>query len=1007
MAQLPAVNDPDALIAESLAFFELIFSHEDVVLIRPVATWTENQRKHSKVDFKGTRHLMVNVTEGASTSDTTREFFRAIARRAEREMTNTFFGVCPRFGGKGQFDRAWQIRKVRVLWADVDQATVEEACQRVEKAGLPKASITVSSGHGVHLYWVLQEPLLIDDCGPPPAIEHEWIELHGRKRRIEFFLDGDGERVNLHDPVTSKAIQRNEQPLSPRALEVQDALQGIATKIGGDHTFDLSRLLRVPGTFNRKDQKNGREPSLCRMVEQTGTKYSFDHFRQFAESSPGRAKRLQVAAVSLPARKRMSSKRVDRLSDLITACRVAPVSERSEVDYRLCCWCVEHGLTATEILPQVSSIGKFAERGEDYFDRTWKKAEDQVRAKILAKAERAMGTQRSSTERESDTAAGDRIEIMLTTREHAINDQVIDALRADDDLFQRDNELVRVLAGGPADKAIDRPENAPRISPLSLATVREIISRNVSFYVEIETEDGVATAERHVPEWCSRAVHARGEWLGIRYLRGIVNHPVIRPDGSILLQPGYDFQTQLCLFWPWEPIVIGPEPSHANAIAAVARISHLVADFPFETPAHHSAWLAFLLTPLARFAFPHTITCPFFLIDANVAGSGKSKLADLVGLINCGFELPRMILPREDDELRKSMLAIARAGDELVLLDNVTGELGGQTLDATMTGTRFKGRILGQSRDVEVSLNTTFCATSNNASIVGDLCRRTIPIRLASPLERPEERDDFQIPNLLQHVRTHRPALLADALTILRAFHVAGRPQIPLPSMGSFEEWSDFVRQAVVWCGLQDPWETRIEFTQRSDTAAQTLGEILKYWKLANSSARGMTAQEAILAIQADPQMHAGLHSAICDLCSCKPNELPTNKTLGKRLASLRDRVFHGERLVGKPNRDGTTVWRVEKAMPIDVRGLRTVAGFPIAVTREELVLGPVQDTYSPKSHGEQLPETPQNPANPAAGVYLRNGADADHPRLVRADAPELPPWLNRPNSVAVAERPP
>ena len=51
-----------------------------------------------------------------------------------------------------------------------DHVTVAEARERVAKAGLPPPSIVVNSGNGVHLYWLLDEPFLIDDAGDPPPV---------------------------------------------------------------------------------------------------------------------------------------------------------------------------------------------------------------------------------------------------------------------------------------------------------------------------------------------------------------------------------------------------------------------------------------------------------------------------------------------------------------------------------------------------------------------------------------------------------------------------------------------------------------------------------------------------------------------------------------------------------------------------------------------------------------------------------------------------------------------
>ena len=89
----------------------------------------------------------------------------------------------------------------------------------------------------------------------------------------------------------------------------------------------------------------------------------------------------------------------------------------------------------------------------------------------------------------------------------------------------------------------------------------------------------------------------------------------------------------------------------------------MTVDFPFAKPEHRAAWLAFVLTPLARHAFSGP--SPLFLIDANTRGSGKSLLADVGGILATGTTLARMSNPRDDEECRKRITALALAGDSM------------------------------------------------------------------------------------------------------------------------------------------------------------------------------------------------------------------------------------------------------------------------------------------------------------------------------------------------------
>ena len=65
-------------------------------------------------------------------------------------------------------------------------------------------------------------------------------------------------------------------------------------------------------------------------------------------------------------------------------------------------------------------------------------------------------------------------------------------------------------------------------------------------------------------------------------------------------------------------------------------------------------------------------------------------------------------------------------------------------------------------------------ATGNNLRVAADMTRRVIKCRLDAGVEQPEKRA-FKF-DCVQEAREHRGALVAAALTILRAFVVAGRP---------------------------------------------------------------------------------------------------------------------------------------------------------------------------------------------------------------------------------------
>jgi hypothetical protein len=165
-------------------------------------------------DLHGTWIEVRVITEKNQT--TPREKSRVVARRfydslsaqlaalpelmllGEHERAGVFIGVLPRREkNKG---KAIDTASGRVAWIDIDfkdfQGGEEEARALLAKFGL-QPTLIVRSGHGIHCYWLLTETL--------------------------------------------------------RSADLADLSKLLAAALGGDHAFDAARLLRLPGTYNRKD----------------------------------------------------------------------------------------------------------------------------------------------------------------------------------------------------------------------------------------------------------------------------------------------------------------------------------------------------------------------------------------------------------------------------------------------------------------------------------------------------------------------------------------------------------------------------------------------------------------------------------------------------------------------------------------------------------------------------------------------------------------------------------
>jgi hypothetical protein len=495
----------------------------------------------------------------------------------------------------------------------------------------------------------------------------------------------------------------------------------------------------------------------------------------------------------------------------------------------------------------------------------------------------------------------DRPTIIIGPEEHEVNAQAAEALARDPGIFQRGSMLVRVVRdGSPATKGVRR-SFAPRIDPLPLAMLRERLAANAHWVTVRTTENGEQIRPDHPPGWSVAAVGARADWPGIRHLEAVVDYPVLRHDGTILTTPGYDVSTGLLLESRGKIPPIPESPTKADALAAVEALFEVVRDFPFEAAIHWAAWLAALLTPLARFTF--TGPSPLFLVDANTRGAGKGLLLHCIARIVTGEDFTIASYTNDDDEMRKRITSLAMGGERLVLFDNLESKFGGPSLDAALTATVWKDRVLGVNRMMEAPLYMSWYATGNNVMVAGDTSRRICHVRLESPEEKPEERTDLVHPNLLTWVGSNRANLLRAALIILRAYHVAGRPDMGLQAWGTYENWSAAVRSPIVWAGLPDPGKTRMLLQRQADVAAEAMEILLNCWEKMDPDRRGMTAAEIVQTLykradkkQAElyqePTYYTDMRDALESLVG-----KPDARNVGTKLRFFRRRLF-GSRFV-------------------------------------------------------------------------------------------------------------
>ena len=133
-------------------------------------------------------------------------------------------------GKKGEEKEEYEINHLDCLWSDIDgkdHGGKPEALEAAENGLLFKPTVIIDSGHGYHCYWKLSESVSPEK---------------GRAAMIEIY--------NLQ---------------------------------GGDVVYDVTRIMRIPGTFNKKEKE---KPVECKIVLISKAEYLADDIISIAKVSP-------------------------------------------------------------------------------------------------------------------------------------------------------------------------------------------------------------------------------------------------------------------------------------------------------------------------------------------------------------------------------------------------------------------------------------------------------------------------------------------------------------------------------------------------------------------------------------------------------------------------------------------------------------------------------------------------------------------------------------------------
>ena len=728
-------------------------------------------------------------------SDAARLLAWIAARQGRRNIYFTVNGCNRAIQGMGTGSKAAKIDidVVRAIHVDVDAygggETIEESKARAMRffeadttPGPP--SIIIDSGNGLQGFWLLEPRIsLVED---PQALAL-------------------AEGVNLK-----------------KALDCDSADQG--TK--GDSCQDVSRIMRLPGTINlptAKKRAKGRVPVLAKLI-------LFDEARRYpiaafpAVNAPQRSSASAAAPsnvvefktipehVELEALVRIPDTLREIIRHGLDPREPTRFTSRSEVVYHV----VSQLFMASVAREEITSI---------LIDRNYAVSESFLehgrgaRAMAMRQVARIAPKVGIVGKPQVEVRIGNITEVLDRAERALIDDDV--------EMFQRYGALVRVT----------------RENDLALRGVECHWLLEKMIDAATWVKPGAKGELRHFDPKLEMAHHymaRHGQWK-IPHVKAVIATPTLRRDMSILAAAGYDEASSLFydpgnVKFPTLP----EEPTQEQARAALDLLLEPLRCFPFVPEDVAADWvpdkeegrkpspsrsviLSAILSGLIRASLS---SLPMHLIDAPEKGTGKSRLADFISIIITGRTPSMLSFSGNEVEDKKALFSALMASPRIIVYDNIERPIEGAHLCTIMTQEVWQDRVLGVSEMASVPTNVLFIGTGNNITCRGDMTRRQVVCHMDARSEHPDQRDfDFDPRTIAFEQRTE---LVIAALTVLRAYHAAGRP-CPVRPVGSFEDWT-FVREALVWLGEPDPALTRRSILEEDPQRSQST-EVMIAWE--------------------------------------------------------------------------------------------------------------------------------------------------------------------------------
>lgn len=456
-------------------------------------------------------------------------------------------------------------------------------------------------------------------------------------------------------------------------------------------------------------------------------------------------------------------------------------------------------------------------------------------ARNLIKRKQAYAANHVSTRRngkaphpEDNTECTDADLPVIETSNRELKDKSTDGMAA---LVHWNNPPSIFIFGGNLSRVVTNPAGFQVVQSLNLASFRYCLERSAHWVKTTTDREGKPKVTNvFPPREVVEDIMAYPEWPDIPTVDRIVNAPVVAPDGSISMTPGYHAAGRVY----YAPVSSNPIPDTKPTDARVEWaknliINEMLVDFPFVDDSSLAHALSLLFTPFLRLLISGPT--PIHLLEAPIAGTGKGLLAEALCSPFFAGDNPTAGQPQDDEEWRKAITSNLVGAPSHIIFDNITTALKSGQLARAVTSSIYEDRILGTNAKMSVRVQNVWAVTVNNVEVDVDIARRCVFCRLNANTEDPANSGrQFKIADMKAWLPANSHNITAAALILIRAWIDAGMPQYKGRPLGSFESYSRNVGGLLEFHGFRDFLVNGAAYRERANPEHEVWKAFLEHW---------------------------------------------------------------------------------------------------------------------------------------------------------------------------------